>query len=83
MRLDCLIDISVNAIGSKGCHHPVGVEDVKDLRLDVGQSERDAVGLRDLVELGQLRCSLRVDEIDAFEVDDERMERRLDRKSVV
>ena len=45
--------------------------------LTSGQSERDAVRLRDLVELGELRCSLRVDEIDAFEVDDERMQSRL------
>ena len=36
LRLDCLIDVSVDAVGSKGCHHPVGVEDVKNLRLDVG-----------------------------------------------
>ena len=77
MRLDCLIDVSVDAVGSKSCHQPVGVEDVKNLRLDPRQSERDAVRLRDLVELGQLRCSLRVDEIDAFEVEDERMQRRL------
>ena len=42
--------------------------------FDAGQAQRDAVRLGDLVQLGQLRRPLRVDEIDAFEVEHDRVE---------
>ncbi len=43
----------------------------------MGQAERDPFGLGDLVELGQFCCALRVDEVDAFKVENERVQSRL------
>ena len=80
LRLDRLMDVAVDAVGAEGCHDPVGVEHVEHLRLDAREAQRDAVRLRDLVELGQLRGALGVDEVDALEVEHDRVQSRLARR---
>ena len=57
---------------AESCRQTVGVEDRANLWLDPGQAKRDAVRPGDLGELGELRRALRVDEVDALEVEDER-----------
>lgn len=75
--LNSLIHVAVDPVGAECRHKPVGVEDVQNLRLDAGEAERDPVGLGDLVELRQFCAALRVDEVDAFEVENERVQSRL------
>lgn len=67
LRLDGLVHALVDGAGSERLDDPVGAEDRGDPLPDPGQAELDAVRVRELVELGQLRSALRVDEVDALE----------------
>ena len=51
---------------------PVCLKHCEHVGLDACKAERHVVGAQELVDLGQLGRALRVDEVDALEVEDER-----------
>ena len=67
----------MDPVRAEGFRQTVSVQDRANLWLEPRQAERDVVRPRNLQELGELRRPLRVDEVDALEIEDERVEPRL------
>ena len=73
LSLDRCVDVPVDVVGAERVDDSVCRESCDDLRFRAGQAHGDTVGLGDLVQLGELRRPLRIDEIDAFQVEHDRV----------
>ena len=73
LRLDRAVDVAVDVVGADSLDEPVRLEHRAHLRLHAREAQLEARPTRaSSVELVQLRRALRVDEVDALEVEHER-----------
>ena len=72
-------DVAVHVVGADRRCTPSRSSTARTDGFSAGEAQRDPVGSRELVDLGQLRRALRVDEVHRLEVEDERAQRWLGR----
>ena len=71
LGFDGAMDVAVDVVGADQVGYPVRLEHGAHPRLDPGDAEIDTVRFEESVDLRQLRRALRVDEVDALEVEHE------------
>src|SRR3954468_20323529 len=75
VRLDGAVDVAVDVVGAEASDDVVRSEDRQDVGLDAGEAKGEAVGVREVEDLAELRGTLGVDEVHALEVEHQRIER--------
>src|SRR3954466_10455771 len=74
LRRDGAVDVAVDAVAADHVHNTVCAQDCEHLRLEASEAESDARNLEEVVDLGQLRRALRIDEVHALQIEHERLQ---------
>jgi hypothetical protein len=72
LRFNRTVYVPVNVVAPDQLHDPVGPEHRENVGLCTRQAKRHAVGSHELVNLGQLRRTLGVDEVHTLQIEHER-----------